>query len=382
MDLSVNENQYGGIKTYYKDLRVGCHFYVNNGGWSGRIVEIDGVKKVKIDEMDRTIDIDDDSYAWMTIEQNLKIKLFTHTDLDGTGCAILGEIAFNNIDIEFCNYNDINEKVKGFILSEEYKNYDIIFITDISVDEEVATLIDNSCTGPSRFSLLDHHLSALWLNEYSWATVSESEFNYSSKSIEKTSGTYMFFTRLIDDGYLRSNDNKYDPLNIFANTVRKYDTWLWKEEYNDDFPKKWNDLFYILGKERFIEKIVNLLKNDSFEFSEFDKTLLSIEQEKIDKYIKKKSKEMIVKNVLEYKAGIIFAEQYISELGNEICNISSDLDFVIIIDISKAISYRTTKDKIDLSHVASIYGGGGHPKSAGSPIDNNIRHLISNMLFT
>ena len=30
----------------------------------------------------------------------MKIKLFTHTDLDGIGCAILGKLTFNDIDIE------------------------------------------------------------------------------------------------------------------------------------------------------------------------------------------------------------------------------------------------------------------------------------------
>ena len=32
------------------------------------------------------------------------IKLITHTDLDGIGCAILAKIAFrDNVEIEYCN---------------------------------------------------------------------------------------------------------------------------------------------------------------------------------------------------------------------------------------------------------------------------------------
>ena len=42
----------------------------------------------------------------------MKIKLFTHTDLDGVGCAILAKLAFENVDIEYCNYDDINQKSK------------------------------------------------------------------------------------------------------------------------------------------------------------------------------------------------------------------------------------------------------------------------------
>lgn len=40
------------------------------------------------------------------------IKLFTHTDLDGVGCAILAQLAFgkDNVDISYCNYDEIDRK--------------------------------------------------------------------------------------------------------------------------------------------------------------------------------------------------------------------------------------------------------------------------------
>lgn len=74
----------------------------------------------------------------------MKCKLFTHTDLDGVGCAILAYLAFGreNVDVEYCNYNDVNEKVSDFLIygtPGEYKN---IFITDISVSEELAKTIN------------------------------------------------------------------------------------------------------------------------------------------------------------------------------------------------------------------------------------------------
>ena len=47
------------------------------------------------------------------------VKLFTHTDLDGIGCAILAKLAFgDNVNIEYCNYDNINESVKKFINGE------------------------------------------------------------------------------------------------------------------------------------------------------------------------------------------------------------------------------------------------------------------------
>lgn len=42
--------------------------------------------------------------------KDMQYKLFTHTDLDGVGCAILAYLAFGreNVDVEYCNYNDVN----------------------------------------------------------------------------------------------------------------------------------------------------------------------------------------------------------------------------------------------------------------------------------
>ncbi len=105
-----------------------------------------------------------------------KIKLFTHTDLDGIGCAILGILAYgkDNINIEYCNYDDVNEKVKEFYMGAEKNEYDKIFITDISVNEKIATIIKQYYTDETYnpdIQLLDHHPTALELNKYDWAKV-------------------------------------------------------------------------------------------------------------------------------------------------------------------------------------------------------------------
>lgn len=58
--------------------------------------------------------------------KNMKYKLFTHTDLDGVGCAILAYLAFGreNVDVEYCNYNDVNEKVGDHICYLGWQDYD------------------------------------------------------------------------------------------------------------------------------------------------------------------------------------------------------------------------------------------------------------------
>ena len=75
----------------------------------------------------------------------MKIKLFSHCDLDGIGCAVLAYLAFgrDNVDVEFCNYDDVDEKVETLLSNSDLRNlYDKIFITDISISEELAKAID------------------------------------------------------------------------------------------------------------------------------------------------------------------------------------------------------------------------------------------------
>ncbi len=111
------------------------------------------------------------------------IKLFTHTDLDGVGCAVLAKLAFKDeVDIEYCNYDEINEKVLEYINQNDNKIP--IYITDISVKEELAKLLDKR----GNVQLLDHHPTALELNKYSWCRVMVEDL-----SGLKTSGTKMFY---------------------------------------------------------------------------------------------------------------------------------------------------------------------------------------------
>lgn len=320
----------------------------------------------------------------------LKIKLFTHTDLDGVGAAVIGKAFYgHDINISYCEYGNVNKKVKRFIKSTAYKYYDKVFIVDISLNEEVAELIEN--THPEgweegfnlgeMFQLLDHHPTAEWMNKYFWAKVTPN-----IARDKKNCGTWMLHE------YLLENEEEYDNgirknVEGFADIVRQYDTWEWKTKTNNPFAKQLNDLLDILGKKKFIEKFSDQIKHlPNIFINETDKLLLELRQEEIDRYVYRKSKEMIIRKLIldpevKYNVGFVFAERFRSELGNELCESNEEIDFVVMIDLSRAISYRTTSDNIDLGDVASIFGGGGHPKAAGSEIEGHIREKILKLLF-
>jgi len=312
-----------------------------------------------------------------------KIQLFSHTDLDGYGCNIVLKSTlglFSEIYCKNLGYEEINNRVKEFFNSDEFRDYKSVYITDISVNEEVAEIIEKRINETGiKVKLLDHHQSALKLNKYSWVSV-EIEKNH-----EKVCGTsllydelnevinYYFSNKLINNGYL------FD----FVENVRKYDTWLWHDKYNDIKPKQLNDLFYILGQERFLEKVISNLKCFKYNTSDFineNKLLLELQQERIDKYTEKKNNEIIEYKIGEYSVGVVFAEQFVSELGNKLSLLNPRYDLIAMVG-GNSISYRTTKNNIDCSKVAKLFGGGGHQKASGSQISKENKVDIVKLIF-
>ena len=303
-----------------------------------------------------------------------KVKLFTHTDLDGVGCAILAKMYYGpTLEIEYCNYEEINTAVMRFLTAANLEEYQTILITDISVDIKTANYINN--VAPNKVILLDHHKSAKHLNEFTWAKVTETD-----DSGVKICGTALLYDRISVEYPQLTRSYFSTKVKELVSLINKYDTWLWAEE-GDFTPKKLNNLFQILGRDPFIDKIMRCIKESEALITKADAYLLEVEEARVDRYINDKNQKLIKRELLGYHVGIVFAESHISELGNKLCDLNRDIDFVIIIDMSRnEISYRTIKD-IDLSAIAKKFGGGGHLKSAGSPIPAYVKEIIFSELF-
>lgn len=319
----------------------------------------------------------------------MKIKLFTHTDLDGVGCAIIAYLAFEkeNVDVEYCNYDDVDDKVEAFMENEDlYRSYDSIFITDISVSDQVAGMIDCLDKAERTVRLFDHHGTALRLDNYFWCTI------YEYLDAVKTSGTELFYLYLRNTLSLTYSQATQHKISRFVSIVRDYDTWRWKELGEDGLvSKQMNDLFHIYGRDKFIELAMKRImfgtspSHQDKWFSETDLLLLEQKQKDIDIYVEQKERQITVKTYQWGNTyGVIFAERYFSELGNRLCEIHPGLAYIAMIDISRGIvSYRTIRDDINLgTDIAHNYGGGGHPKAAGSTFDISwAMDIITDWLF-
>lgn len=304
------------------------------------------------------------------------VKLFTHTDLDGVGCAILAKLAFGEeVDISYCNYDDINESVLDYLNNND-DSLSYIYITDIRVNEDIAKLLDER----GGVCLLDHHPTALELNKYAWCKVMVEDLNG-----VKTSGTKMFYHWLGMNGCLSDELENNKVLGRFAELVRDYDTWRWSELGEDGvICKQVNDLMYLYGRDKFITWCISEIHDEVFpKLYAADELLLNIKQREIDEYIEEKNEQLFTSPMCGRICGFVFAEKYVSELGNKLCKMHPEIDYVAMIDMgNKTVSYRTVKDDIDLGKdVAQLFGGGGHPKAAGSEFSVDVQFKTIEKIF-
>lgn len=185
-------------------------------------------------------------------------------------------------------------------------------------------------------------------------------------------------TEMLRNKYSMSNPSRAQRnISKFVDVVRNYDTWRWKELGVEGIVcKQVNDLFYIYRRDTFISW-VNMQMNTSKAFPDFldtDKILLDFRKNDIDRYVEEKNLSLMpVEDKDHCWFGLVFADRYISELGNRLCEMNPGLEYVAIVNISTGqVSYRTISDDINLgTEIAHAYGGGGHPKAAGSTFDIN-----------
>lgn len=295
-----------------------------------------------------------------------KYQLMTHTDLDGVGCAILAKLYFKDVNVSFCNTNNINDKVLKF-LEERQKETTHLIITDISVSHEAAYLLDEA--KDLKIALLDHHQTGVELNKYSWAHVKvETEGHLHS-------GAELFYQYLKEE--LKPVENVIHT--EFVELVRLYDTWDWEREGTEK--ASWlNDLLQFEGLFRFFEERTKKLEYGKI-FTKDDTKILEIIKENKEGYIHRKMKSIIRIQVDEYQIGYVFAEQYISELGNAIADAYKEIDIVAIFT-GRRISLRSVKETLHLGEWSKVnYGGGGHQLAAGISISDEKLHEIATLLF-
>lgn len=312
-----------------------------------------------------------------------RIKLFTDSDLDGISCAILSTVIFNdNVDIIYCNPKDVDKQITDFIESKDYEKYNKVFITDLVIKEATADLIDG--INNYKFRLLDHHRSNYVNTKYNWVICRESLNN------RKTCGTELLWCHFKDyyiDWTIDESFDKEKVINQYVEFVRLWDTWDWTKAGDAGiYAKELNTLFNIFSPKKFNKNIVYRLNNINYEFiSPGEYEILEIEEARKKRYIAQKMKSVKILHMGTYDIAYVFAENYISELGNHIAKNVEGIKYSAIINCdTSVVSLRAIEEAdVNLAEIAKSFSskGGGHPLSAGFVFEERLSKYMVEDIF-
>lgn len=300
----------------------------------------------------------------------MRVALFSHiADCDGLTPVVLSQLAFEQVDYFLAEVHEIDEVFLRQL--PKLEEYDFIYVTDICMSEEVIEQIPLNIR--EKMLVFDHHISRQHLNKYSFITVMEED----DKGVLQ-SGTTLYYQHLLEqypNQYITSQATRK-----LTSLVRSLDTWQWDNDKEEAL--KLGSCLSVLGREEYIRYFYEyLLNHDVFSFEDKLNYVLELEEKRAQLYIQEREKQIIPIKIDQYKIGCVFAESHRSVLGNTLANKYADIyDFIIIISISRSISYRGIKD-IDLSVFANRYGGNGHKLAAGSPLPVHLREDIVSMIF-
>jgi hypothetical protein len=292
----------------------------------------------------------------------MKDLLISHiSDIDGVSPVILLKLTKVEFDYILKEPHEMDEFVEE-LLKEDLNSYQNIYITDLALSENFYKKIKESGYA-YKFKIFDHHKTHLFAKNYENVVIDIEEcgttlfYNYLSKKYK--------FKRIVED---------------YIKHVKNLDLWLWVEKF-DFMAKELGNIFDLYGRNTYIEEMYQKLKRGKkFKWNKFENKILKIEKDTVDRYLKKKDKELYKIEYDGYLIGAVFSERYRSELGNYLSSIHPELDLVVMINMSGGLSLRTEKD-IDISILAQKLNGGGHKKACGAPIEEEVKESILKNIF-
>lgn len=303
---------------------------------------------------------------------NKKICLITHlADADGAFPIILSKLVFKEIDVFSCEIGEVDAILREIMSHQE--DYENIYIVDITMSEDMADDIDKNNALKEKICVFDHHKGNMALNRYSFIhIVDEGEFH-------KECGTTLYYKHLKKISNCKALDKKC--LKTMIELIRQGDTYDFSKELKD-MAFQFGSLYAIYGREKYIEHFYEYIisTDEDFQFSEVEKTLIEIENNRTNKYIEEKMKHVKKAYINGISVGIVFAEQNRSLLGHAMAE-NMDIDIAVVINVDRSVSYRADKDEVDIAVIAKPLGGGGHKHAGGSPLPIDLQKMICEYIF-
>ena len=327
-----------------------------------------------------------------------RILLLTHTDMDGSGPAVVLKAAMPDtitIDVQHCSNDTMSKDILYAVTNENVaRKYDLIIACDISCTLDAAEHINYS-DNRYKFVLLDHHDTALELNKFEWACVCpkliDNEYYHNAYgdkfSLGHSSGTSLMFDYLrhydfIGDHLTVNSDIDVNVLRCLVDLIMRYDTWDFNDifEKEDMKPYELNQVFEGMGSEIFEKHMYkcctksnkNIAPTERI-FDDIVTMVLGIEQSKI-----KTHKEIVRKRLINgmitldnkpYSMVYCYTDRYLQAAFETMQDEYPDSDLYAI-NYGTGVSVRTRKPEIHVGKLLKGIGGGGHAGAGGLKISS------------
>ena len=308
--------------------------------------------------------------------KTLKTFIFTHNDLDGVGCGVIGKYYFSDAYVQYCSYDNIDDTLLYFLSHNENILSEMrIIISDIYYKQENSNITE-MLRMAGELIICDHHATSAWLNNVDFQH--NSFVNVIADS--DVCGTKILF-KILDNLYAMPDSTK---ILEFVENVNSWDVWQWvkqlpetndvvklKDAINHNMSFTLNGAVYFYGIENFVNKMLMYFHN----FIDFD----DIVSEKLVEFNTKQINSVTdyIKTHYEYESEhygkipytIIKLNSPNISLASLLCKNAMESDdkfLAIYIDEDKdAVSLRCNVEGIDLSVIAKECEGGGHKDAAG-----------------
>jgi len=272
------------------------------------------------------------------------IIIFTDTDLDGAGSALLLNRLFQGHDV-------ITVETTEATILNEFKSrwstldyFDKIFVCDLCLNEEQAETINRD-----NVVVIDHHdMHVQHVGKYTKA-----------KSIVTD---YTSCTKLIADKF-KAKLNLDDRLTSLVNLIDQYDCWSFNFP-NELEPVRLNAIYTTYNKPKW-EKFITSFKDGLREYNIHEKNSIKL-------FFKKFAEQLInpkfTGEVKGYKIISTFVTSHVNEVGHYLVD-KYNADIAIMVNLERHfVSFRKNSNcKADLSILATTLceGGGSHKLAGG-----------------
>lgn len=312
--------------------------------------------------------------------------LVTDDDIDGAGSAVVAKRIFgDDVQVKACGRKNADEAIISLMKKvdkmPDESGVAELYITDLCPSPEVAKMIDaRHQTGKLIVFLLDHHETAEWVNEYSWATAFEGPCG--------TAKLYQALLKRVMPEEYQLSDSDRMPLREFVEAVDAYDN-LNTRDAHFERGADLNRLMWFVGLKDFVRMYTEDLcaDLDNGDYSQLAYFLRREQRREVDDVFSRQVKghEGFLDSQ-QRRYMVVVSDRHMSTIARAVLDARPLVHYVVVIrPATNQVSLRSRDGvSVNVAQIAAKFqGGGGHPNAAGFNIvaRETLKALITGQLM-